>query len=365
MENTENSDTNVTPLRIDKTCQQQTPLHDDTVNTIEKAVTPHQTPQSSTTEFVSLHRGKDVEDVRCEIDSQNEATPHSVLTSPEARELEAATQLIELGNQATTDESLTLEQIDADVDNSVLMPIGSISQNKNADEMVPDHNSDESDETVDYNVATQSEPTEDNQTNEQNKHGGTGLAVPSPKGNVQYKHYGIRRHSPKTTTTINHKCYYCEDSEIFHSKRELNEHHRRTHTTVQCPDCPRVFPTGDALQRHRYVHDTRHQFKCRLCGKITGFKSDLDMHMSVHYEEKKWHCPYDHCDREFKRKSDLTAHEVTHTGEDFTCEFAGCKYKNKDPRLVKRHQQVHTKKKTREMSGLLGNFCFLHADEMT
>ena len=184
------------------------------------------------------------------------------------------------------------------------------------------------------------------------------MGVSSLKGNVQYKHYGIRRHSPKTTTTINHKCYYCEDSETFHSKRELNEHHRRTHTTVQCPDCPRVFPTPDALQRHRYVHDIRHQFKCRLCGKITGFKSDLDMHMSVHYEEKKWHCPYDDCDREFKRKSDLTAHEVTHTGEDFICEFAGCKYKNKDPRLMKRHQRVHTKKKTVKCPDCLETFVF-------
>ena len=344
-ENTENSDTNVTPLRIDKTCQQQTP-HDNTVNTIEKAVTPHRVPQSSTTELVSPHRGNDVEDVRNAIDSHNEATPHSVLTSPEARELEAATQLIELGNQATTDESLTLEQIDADLDNSVLMPIGSSSQNKSAEDNVSDHNSGDSDKTVDYNVVIQSKPIEENQTNKQNEHGGAGLAIPSPKGNVQYKHYGIRRHSPTTTTTINHRCYYCEDREIFHSKRELNEHHRRTHTTVQCPDCPRVFPTPDALQRHRYVHDTRHQFMCRLCDKITGFKSDLDMHMSVHCEEKKWHCPYDDCDREFKRKSDLTAHEVTHTGEDFICEFAGCKYKNKDPRLVKRHQRVHTKKKT-------------------
>ena len=100
---------------------------------------------------------------------------------------------------------------------------------------------------------------------------------------------------------------------------------------VQCPDSHDVFPTPDALQRHRYVHNTRHQFKCHICNKICGFKSDLDMHMAVHIEEKMWPCPYDDCNREFKRKLDLTAHEVTHTGEDFICEFAGCSYKNKDP----------------------------------
>ena len=70
------------------------------------------------------------------------------------------------------------------------------------------------------------------------------------------------------------------------------------------------------------------------------------MHMTVHIKEKMWPCPHDDCDREFKRKSDLTAHEVTHTGEDFICEFAGCHYNSKVLRLVKRHQRVHTKKKT-------------------
>ena len=112
---------------------------------------------------------------------------------------------------------------------------------------------------------------------------------------------------------------------------------------MKCPDCDKLFPTPDALSRHRYVHDESHRFKCALCDKIYAFKSDLEQHMLKHTEEKLWYCPHDGCTRDFKRKSDLTAHEVVHTGEDFLCEFPNCIYKNKDPRLVKWHQRVHTK----------------------
>ena len=70
------------------------------------------------------------------------------------------------------------------------------------------------------------------------------------------------------------------------------------------------------------------------------------MHMAKHSDEKIWFCPHEGCDCDFKRKSDLTVHEVVHNGEDFLCEFPGCSYKNKDPHLVKRHQRVHTKLKT-------------------
>ena len=157
---------------------------------------------------------------------------------------------------------------------------------------------------------------------------------------------------------MNLRCYYCNNNETFHSKRDLNNHHRSTHTTIQCPDCSRVFLTPDALQRHRYVHYIEHQYKCHLCDKVVSFKSDLAMHMSIHKKEKMWPCQHDNCDWEFKRKSDLTAHEVTHTSEDFICEFTGCPYKNKDPCLVKHHQRVHTRKKTVKCPDCAEKFVF-------
>ena len=265
------------------------------------------------------------------IDSQNKSTPRSVLTSPDAREIEMANLLLELGNQPGT--PTTPVNIDAEKNNLVMVSTGAssveipthdIARNAN------DSDSDDSEKTVDYNHQDHPVVNVDNESTHRSRNPESELQL--PKGDLRYKHYGIRRQSPvSSTTTVNLRCYYCSENEVFHSKRELNKHHRTTHTTVQCPDCPRVFPTPDALQRHQYVHNKEHQFKCKLCDKVVGFKSDLDMHMSVHNDEKMWQCPYDDCNREFKRKSDLTAHEITHTGEDFICEFAGCSYKNKDP----------------------------------
>ena len=158
---------------------------------------------------------------------------------------------------------------------------------------------------------------------------------------IKYKQYGIRRSSPTTGPNRNRRCPYCDT--ICHSKREWNTHHKTEHTKVQCPDCKKLFPTPDALNRHRYIHNESHRFKCTVCDKICAFQSDLDQHNAKHNEEKIWYCPYDDCTRDFKRKSDLTAHEVVHTGEDFVCEFPKCGFTRKDPRLVKRHQRVHTR----------------------
>ena len=162
----------------------------------------------------------------------------------------------------------------------------------------------------------------------------------SPRGKISYKHYGIVRQSPSKSKGRTMICLYCEH--VFHSKKAINDHHKAEHTSVKCPDCPKIFPTPDALQRHRYIHDESHQFKCAICNKLCAFQSDLDMHMFIHATDRKWYCPFDGCDRDFKCKSDLTAHEVVHTGETFMCEFSTCTYTNKDPRLVKRHQRVHT-----------------------
>ena len=84
--------------------------------------------------------------------------------------------------------------------------------------------------------------------------------------------------------------------------------------------------------------------KCEICDKICAFQSNLDQHN----EDKRWICPHDSCTHDFKRKSDLTVHEVTHTGEYFICEFPNCDFKRTDPRLVKQHQRIHTKQVTVE-----------------
>ena len=132
---------------------------------------------------------------------------------------------------------------------------------------------------------------------------------------------------------------------ICDSKRQLNKHHRTEHANVTCPDCDKVFPTPDALTRHRYSHKDDHQYSCHICGKTCAFQSDLMRHMEKHNDNRKWKCDKADCDRDFKRKAELIMHMVVHTGEMFMCEYPGCKFTNKDPRNVKRHYRVHTKEK--------------------
>ena len=264
-------------------------------------------------------------------------TPRSVVTNPDSTEMETANLLIQLSNSQSS--------LDSIGDNADILPVDAermedftrelrekedasgqnSMNNQQANEPNTTKDSDtDSDKTVIY-ATQQSPPAKD---------------MASPKGHLKYKHYGIARKSPRNAPLRNFYCCYCETT--CHSKKEFNRHHKEEHMSVKCPDCTRTFPTPDALQRHRYVHNASHQFQCSICNKICGFKSDLDLHMLKHVEEKRWYCKADGCDKDFKRKSDLTSHEKVHLGEFFICEYPGCKYKNRDPRLVKRHQRVHT-----------------------
>ena len=140
----------------------------------------------------------------------------------------------------------------------------------------------------------------------------------------------VLQESPSNAPLRNFYCCYCETT--CHSKKEFNRHHKEEHTSIKCPDCVRTFPTPDALNRHRLLHSDSHQFRCRICSKICGFKSDLDLHMLKHVEIDAGIVKQMGVTRTSK-KSDLTAHEAVHTGEFFICEYPGCKYKNRDPDL--------------------------------
>ena len=183
------------------------------------------------------------------------------------------------------------------------------------------------------------------------------IQIASPKkGEVMFKHYGIKRRSPKVTNIRKHRCILCSKS--FNSKKEMNDHHRKKHSGVICPTCNKVCPTTDALQRHRYVHREPTEHKCTVCGKILPFDSDLKRHMKTHTEEKLWECPNTQCDRSFKRKADLDLHFVVHSGIKHKCTWPGCKYSNLDPRNVKRHQKSHTQLATVKCPGCERRFTY-------
>ena len=300
-----------------------------------------------------------------------ELTPRSVVTNLDSTEIETANLLLQLStSQSNLDiaydnadilpvdterqEDFTRElrekeiALNEELDNAKNTEVNPIARNEELDNntnaevnpAVTNINSDaDSDKTVNYTV-DQSPTTED---------------LNLPKGKLTYQHYGITRKSPSNVQQWNYYCCYCETT--CHSKKEINRHHKVEHTRVKCPDCVKTFPTPDVLARHRHVHNVN-RFKCAVCKKICAFQSDLDLHMAKHTDDKVWYCQADGCDKDFKCKSDFTAHEVVHTGEFFICEFPKCTYKNRDPRLVKRHQRVHMREAKVQCKKCIRKFIF-------
>ena len=223
------------------------------------------------------------------------------------------------------DENEVLMPVDAPMQQDFVKEMAEAEKTANPEEnMANDDDDDDDAETIIYETDT---PT-----------------VTPRKGTVTFKHYGIRRHSPRLANTRKHRCPLCSKS--VNSKKELNDHHRAEHEGVKCPTCNKIFPTADTYQRHRYVHHAPANYKCEICEKILPFKSDLTRHLKTHTEEKKWLCAHPTCGKDFKRKADLDLHAVVHSGVIHRCTEPGCSFNSLDPRNVKRHKKKHTQEAT-------------------
>ena len=116
--------------------------------------------------------------------SHPSTTPRSVLSDPDESEIETANTLLSLGS---------LESIDRAVDNESILLVNKpctedftrdLAAQEQAQE--PTKQDEDSDKTVDYG----NPPSPDTRLEEES----------SLKGVMRYKHYGIKRRSPSTTT---------------------------------------------------------------------------------------------------------------------------------------------------------------------
>ena len=135
----------------------------------------------------------------------------------------------------------------------------------------------------------------------------------------------------------------CEICAKYFPKGHLKTHIKMVHEGVkthECKTCQKSFKTKKMLQAHEMIHapdDVRYQFSCHVCGRRFTQRGNLDTHLKNHLGVKPYKC--DSCEKAFLTSSALKAHTLTHTGEKpFQCESCDARFSSSSQ--LKNHVMV-------------------------
>ena len=160
----------------------------------------------------------------------------------------------------------------------------------------------------------------------------------SPSGRLIITKHRLKK-TPVTTTSVwKVCCTVCRKA--FEDKDKLKKHHHATHMNSQCDVCNKSFATKRSFRKHSYIHLEK-QIKCKDCDQKFSFNCKLKIHKIKHSTKPMFKCTVIGCEKEYYRKSELTAHMVNHVGPPIKCPEKGCSYEHTDKRYVKQHGKSH------------------------
>ncbi|KAJ8677383.1 hypothetical protein QAD02_013170 [Eretmocerus hayati] len=125
------------------------------------------------------------------------------------------------------------------------------------------------------------------------------------------------------------KCIICEEefaSDYLFKKHSMNDH-ENIHRVLTCSQCSKTFISQSEYKSHMLHHSEKRSFKCEICGLKRKTQYNLMQHMeNKHSIQRTFKC--DSCNWTFKRRSDLTRHQLTHSSlKPYSCEVCHMKFK--------------------------------------
>lgn len=118
---------------------------------------------------------------------------------------------------------------------------------------------------------------------------------------------------------LNFKCPHCAQN--FSSKAARDDHCQNCESKIfHCTHCDKKFAFERQLKRHMALVKGIKAHKCEFCEKSFVNRTELNVHLRVHTNERPYVCSFPGCGKSFRTNSHRSAHMDTHnTEKNFKC----------------------------------------------